>query len=99
MKSKIPNVYKPTIDKGIYGAIVYLNNLGFKTTYSCSGHGVEKGYIAFKGICSKVEKQIIEQILRTRYGAWNCKWADQHRSIPRTGTFPSSSIHFRLRKK
>lgn len=100
MKRKIPNVYKPTIDQGIYGAVKFLNNCGFQTTYSCSGHGVEKAYIAFKGILTKESKQVVGNILRTRYGARGCKWFDrQSRPLGNYRTLPASSVHFWPKKK
>lgn len=51
--------YKESIDKEIYPAIKALNRGGYKTQYSCSGHGKSIGYISF---VRKVSTRNIEPI-------------------------------------
>lgn len=68
--------YKEAIDKEIYPIIKKLNNLGYKTQYSCSGHG-KKGYISFKRKLSIKHIPTIKQELKN-YGVKNPKFYDTY---------------------
>ncbi len=41
------NYKQGKLDYGIEDLIDYLNDNGYKTTHSCTGHGIKDGYISF----------------------------------------------------